>query len=1593
MSESDISLLICRNFNGIESNYVKQIFASEGFNIKPHSAKDLIIANLNDNSSRHLMILTVNSVAVDILFGFEDEASIKILIGSEFKGDKSELYIIQQINEIKNAMATGSKIILLNHDNIYEALYDVLNQRYIYNNGVKMLRLAIGSKSQMCPVMDGFKIIAIIEKEHAYNDLDLPLLNRFEKQILDLSDIDTSFLDPIDGSEICGFNSNTLPSLVLATKHDHIKILHRMLYPMAAIKLQIKMPSFDELIKWERPMIVFTKSPISHLSTGEKVIYLFDVATEKQFIELINQHERVIVQCDPINCTAALINHARHLCADKKVIFIIHLPNERKFDLIYRQNWDYYYVDDLQAGDILTLVNNTPHYLATAGIIDLRHIIQTNYQSALNLVTMPFVEHLEITKFKHYAALLKCEPFLQIVETLILKALETANHMAKIPNHGTFRQSILEAINTLIITIFASIIRSLDQNFNTRLYFADPASWCINYAKWPMSGNNLGKHGILIAKYPFSFNIIKTIEAQKEYILTMGVKIGDIYELSGNALDYLHDFVNITTYPHLPFDDTLAIYKMLISLHGELTIESIHMISWQNTDLLFLICTTLPQLAVPHFLTLCNTQCVNQALITAVTKYHEENNLIPDVNLNSALRQVENENPPIINEWMSLQVKKHTGIHEFATNTLEFFKSLNCSDLALARYVKHIAFGHLDNYMPTEWKSTPNDLVEYVIELVNGDSLTIAARNIMIQTLIKYGKLDMRSTNLKRLYINIGLSMRKFVDSPLNDVVERQLELIKYAGELYPTELSECEQMFVLKYIRCEEGIDGLARLLHMDLPWLTADRNLIKTTAIINPLPWVASDRQFYEKLIAFVNSANIAELENLKDIPYSWFIAAVASQITLAIDSVYSVDELQKWALKTFNNPYLSLIPKLMSNQNIVTNYDILKFQLQIHITCLSLTEVPGIFTTIIFNPEMIPNLYLPAIVDDEFVAVAAAAGRVGWYKCRNGHKYAVGHCTLPMEKRQCIVEGCSAEIGGHDHVSVAGTTKIEQIEDEGVTKPGYINSNDYNLYSAGRANRLATVIIRVMLHLCMNIDIDKDIKALMELTSLSLEDAFLSIHLVLRDVQSFNTPESDKFIEVSARNVWEQKIQESANKIFVNVREHLETAKLELQDGKMINLIKAAYGFDTWANIHEKSLVGNDILWQIRKPVTYAGFYQVFNLNSQNAIDYPVLDRFLKSEDKLRFIKYIADILAWHAVLFANVKQISRQDAQTTACKDIVKNEREYKILLSFITAFNETISLVPYLFECQKNPFIDLKITVDTTINFALPSNDAPGMCTIAILNFLAELTGNGTHIINYLTDPAIIKQYLIDYDRELNLMPALVAFCGQTLQYGEGVGFAFNMAEIQNVIINDIFKNKLSIRIAIQQFQYIGELQSTNKLQLLNSLVPQVGFPADKIWAEIDTHDKLNEIMTQIEECVNFITTIGKPLDGTIKLDKYIAETFLKDTFSLNIELRHIKALVTYFNEQINGKIQNQLPLKYRAKINDDLRNFIMSFDADELKIIYEYLYNLVSDYLVKENWNEMNDLKQYLLIDEPWFDKFPVEIQLAHVYELFMLLK
>jgi hypothetical protein len=107
----------------------------------------------------------------------------EVIFGSEFPMDQSDLQISLNLQKIKTCMATGKRVVLVHCEQLYESLYDLLNQHYISVKSQNFVRIAFGSHSRLCPIHASFRIICIVDKYDAYTKLAPPLLNRFEKQV------------------------------------------------------------------------------------------------------------------------------------------------------------------------------------------------------------------------------------------------------------------------------------------------------------------------------------------------------------------------------------------------------------------------------------------------------------------------------------------------------------------------------------------------------------------------------------------------------------------------------------------------------------------------------------------------------------------------------------------------------------------------------------------------------------------------------------------------------------------------------------------------------------------------------------------------------------------------------------------------------------------------------------------------------------------------------------------------------------------------------------------------------------------------------------------------------------------------------------------------------------------------------------------------------------------------------------------------------------------------------------------------------------------------------------------------------------------
>ncbi|XP_047465467.1 E3 ubiquitin-protein ligase rnf213-beta [Mugil cephalus] len=194
---------ILRNFSGQPEGFDPVIFFQEVLKdltqIPRPSTLQMVKNNLDHSTSeecRYLLLLTTNNAALHILqqqvFAKGDYSLPEIIFGSGFPKDQEYAQICRNVNRVKTCMETGRTVILLNMQNLYESLYDALNQYYVYLSGQQYVDLGLGSHRVKCRVNPSFRLVVIEDQKKVYEHFPVPLINRLEKHRVDRStDLET----------------------------------------------------------------------------------------------------------------------------------------------------------------------------------------------------------------------------------------------------------------------------------------------------------------------------------------------------------------------------------------------------------------------------------------------------------------------------------------------------------------------------------------------------------------------------------------------------------------------------------------------------------------------------------------------------------------------------------------------------------------------------------------------------------------------------------------------------------------------------------------------------------------------------------------------------------------------------------------------------------------------------------------------------------------------------------------------------------------------------------------------------------------------------------------------------------------------------------------------------------------------------------------------------------------------------------------------------------------------------------------------------------------------------------------------------------
>ena len=208
LNRSILHHAVKRNFGGVSDVDPVEIFDKvvklpiDGKKGPDSSPLGLIKANLTNltrsfhGETRYLLLLTENYAALNILLRSPDMwpkhqniQDIRVIFGSSFPSDQEYSAVCRNINRIKVCMESGKTVILLNLENLYESLYDALNQYYMEMNNQRYVDLGLGTHRMKCRVHNEFKLIVVADTETVRKRFPTPLINRLEKHFLTMSTV------------------------------------------------------------------------------------------------------------------------------------------------------------------------------------------------------------------------------------------------------------------------------------------------------------------------------------------------------------------------------------------------------------------------------------------------------------------------------------------------------------------------------------------------------------------------------------------------------------------------------------------------------------------------------------------------------------------------------------------------------------------------------------------------------------------------------------------------------------------------------------------------------------------------------------------------------------------------------------------------------------------------------------------------------------------------------------------------------------------------------------------------------------------------------------------------------------------------------------------------------------------------------------------------------------------------------------------------------------------------------------------------------------------------------------------------------------
>ncbi|XP_052808436.1 E3 ubiquitin-protein ligase RNF213-like [Mya arenaria] len=618
---------------------------------------------------------------------------------------------------------------------------------------------------------------------------------------------------------------------------------------------------------------------------------------------------------------------------------------------------------------------------------------------------------------------------------------------------------------------------------------------------------------------------------------------------------------------------------------------------------------------------------------------------------------------------------------------------------------------------------------------------------------------------------------------------------------------------------------------------------------------------------------------------------------------------------------------------------------------------------------QPEMISrdrNVLFPTMPQDDKEEVYRAlqmeetlSENLTFYRCPNGHAYAIGNCGRPWVKSKCW---CGQTIGGVLHQRADGNTPIENMED--TTLPGHIigEAEERVLVIPERdltASKFA--IERLFLHLALlqgssknkkaiedtinptveNVElflwkhIQKDIDDIKTCTMFSFDDTMNLLHMIIdyimnNEAKGLVDNGNDTLLRTKqGRRLWENTFAEVfISPIFKDIETKLEelNRELSIQDP----FLRVVHELDdTDDTVQSNSLHDMALAWKFSVPVSLGHMKQELEKHidcnkEMTETHIRILKEFIEKEPFLKMIKHVPDIMELQRLL---LEKFQMKIDKTTSAKLMIKDIEEddiKQLVPTFALVWKKTrhylskhVCRTEFGRALIPSEYCDSDIDTFTPISVLLPSIKGPGLCSYGLLEFLfrtqnefltnIRMLCKREDIVSEILPKAVSTSNLISFDTDKDILPIIFANCHMTTRFGHRSITQYDFKRICHQLLDRHFMSKSNIllerNLQIETMVYITELTTDSKFENLLNKIPQVSLTTETKNAIIEECTNLPELCTSIDNlniAVKFLQAIGGSTESF--LDTFMTKTLRMEhalsnqTARRTCMLKHTRAL-------------------------------------------------------------------------------------------------